>query len=258
MQPGARRTFRSAQTGKKCNVMTTAWVRRAGGVVVTSLAGRVERDHQQTDEQFRRRRIVVLLTLVAGAALLGVSLSVRPGDALFYLLTALVAVIWIGGAALSGPLHLGWAPLHGRMRRPIVLPIVTGLVIAGIFVAGSLVVREIPALRDLVNSVLAHARYGSIVPIVAVTFVNGVAEEVFFRGALFAAIGRRYPVPISTVVYGAATLATANPMLVFAAVVLGFVLGLQRRASGGLLAPILTHVTWSMAMLFALPALIRS
>jgi membrane protease YdiL (CAAX protease family) len=44
-------------------------------------------------------------------------------------------------------------------------------------------------------------------------------------------------------------------MLAFAAVVLGVVVGLERRASGGVLAPILTHCAWSLTMLFALPAL---
>jgi len=34
---------------------------------------------------------------------------------------------------------------------------------------------------------------------------------------------------------------------------LGLLLGLQRRASGGILGPILTHCTWSMAMLLLLP-----
>jgi membrane protease YdiL (CAAX protease family) len=34
-------------------------------------------------------------------------------------------------------------------------------------------------------------------------------------------------------------------------------LALQRRASGGILAPILTHITWSTTMVFALPALIH-
>ena len=82
-----------------------------------------------------------------------------------------------------------------------------------------------------------------------------MAEEVFFRGGLFAAIGRRQPVAISTLIYALATLATGNPMLVFAAVTLGLVLGLQRRASGGILAPIITHVTWSTLMLFILPPL---
>ena len=60
---------------------------------------------------------------------------------------------------------------------------------------------------------------------------------------------------VSTVAYLVATLATGNVMLAFAAVVLGVVVGLERRASGGVLAPILTHVTWSTVMLFALPLL---
>ncbi|KUL29616.1 CPBP family intramembrane glutamic endopeptidase [Actinoplanes awajinensis] len=233
------------------------WLTHTRDVLASSFVDRVERDHQQSDREFRRRRIVAALTLVAGAILLGVSLSVRPGDAVFYPLTVLVALTWIGGALLSGPLHLGWTPFRGRLRRPIVVPVLTGLVIAAVFVAGSLVVREVPALRDAVNSVLAHARYGAIVPITAITVLNGIAEEVFFRGALFAAIGRRWAVPISTLVYAAATLATGNPMLVFAAALLGLILALQRRATGGILAPILTHITWSTTMLFVLPAVVH-
>ena len=38
-------------------------------------------------------------------------------------------------------------------------------------------------------------------------------------------------------------------MLAFAAVLLGTLVGLERRASGGILAPILTHLTWSLTML---------
>ena len=42
----------------------------------------------------------------------------------------------------------------------------------------------------------------------------------------------------------------------FAAAVLGFVVALERRASGGILAPILTHITWSVTMAFTLPGLL--
>jgi hypothetical protein len=71
---------------------------------------------------------------------------------------------------------------------------------------------------------------------------------------MYAAIPR-HQVLWTTIAYTVATLATGNVMLGFAAVVLGFVVGLQRRASGGILAPILTHLTWSVAMLYALPAI---
>ena len=90
--------------------------------------------------------------------------------------------------------------------------------------------------------------------LVLITALNGVAEELFFRGAAYAAT-TRYPVPVTTVAYTAVTLATGNVMLAFAAAILGAVVGLQRRASGGILAPILTHVTWSLTMLLALPAI---
>lgn len=226
-------------------------------VVSPLLIDRVERDHTQTDRAFLRRRVVAAVTLIVGAILLGVSLSIRPGDASFYPLTLAVAATWTAGALLSGPLHLGRIPFRNRLRRPILVPIATGLIAAGVFVVGALVVRELPPLRDSVNDVLAHAREGALIPVLLITVLNGVAEELFFRGALFAAIGRRHAVLVSTVIYAAATVATLNPMLVFAAALLGLVLGLQRRASGGVLGPILTHITWSSTMLFALPALIH-
>lgn len=225
---------------------------RALGV---TLIEKVPRDHAQSDAEFRRRRIVVAVVLVIGSTLLGISLNVRPGDATFYPLTISVAATWTVGGFLSGPLHLGYLPFRGSLRRPIVTGLAFGVLAGLVFLGGALVVRLIPPLHDDVENVLAHARYGSIPLILLVTLLNGVAEEVFFRGGLFAAIGRRHPVLISTLVYATATLATRNPMLVFAALTLGLVLALQRRASGGVLAPIITHVTWSTMMLFLLQPL---
>jgi membrane protease YdiL (CAAX protease family) len=71
---------------------------------------------------------------------------------------------------------------------------------------------------------------------------------------MYAAIPR-HPVLWTSVAYVVATLATGNVMLAFAAILLGVVCGLERRASGGVLAPILTHVTWSLSMLVLLPLL---
>jgi membrane protease YdiL (CAAX protease family) len=58
---------------------------------------------------------------------------------------------------------------------------------------------------------------------------------------------------VTTVLYTLATYATGNVMLTFAAVLLGVVVGLERRASGGILGPILTHLSWSLTMLLVLP-----
>ena len=56
-------------------------------------------------------------------------------------------------------------------------------------------------------------------------------------------------------VYVAATLASGNPMIAFAAIILGTVCALERRATGGVLAPILTHLVWTLVVLLALPPL---
>jgi len=217
------------------------------------LIDRVERDHRESDSAFKRRRIVVAITLVIGATLLGVSLAVRPGDPLFYWLTFGLAAVWVIGGFASGPLHLGRIALRNALKRPVWPPIFLGVAAAAFFILGSLAVAQIPPLRNLTEDVLAHARFGSLALVAVITALNGIAEEVFFRGALFAAIGVKHPVLISTVIYGVTTVTTGNPMLVFSAFLLGAVFGLQRRATGGVLAPILTHVTWSAIMLFALP-----
>jgi uncharacterized protein len=224
-------------------------------LVRPALIDRVERDHWETDVAFRRRRVVVAVTLAVGAALLGLSLTSKPGGAAFYWLTFALAGTWVIGGFASGPLHLGRTPFRGRLRRPVVTPIVVGLAVGGVFVVGALVVREIDPLRDYTENVLAFARRGSLPVVAIVAFVNGIAEEIFFRGALYAAIGVRHPVAISTGIYALTTVTTGNPMLVFAAVVLGAVVGLERRASGGILAPILTHLVWSAILLFGLPPL---
>ena len=237
--------------------MSSALV-RLGELTRSALLDPVPRDHRQSDAEFRRRRIVAAITLVVGTAVLGISLAVKPGDPAFYPLTAVLAAVWVIGGFASGPLHLGRIEVRGTLRRPVLTPIAFGLIAAAIFVLGALVVREIGPLADYTQSVLDHARKGSLPLLVLITVGNGITEEVYFRGALYAAIGVRHPVPITTLVYAIATVASGNPMLVFAALTLGLVLALQRRASGGLLAPILTHITWSTCMLFLLPPIFGS
>lgn len=231
------------------------WSATAMNVFKSALVEQVDRDHRETDFAFRKRRVIVLITLVIGATVLYFSLQTEPGDSTFYALTLALAAVWIIGGLTAGPLHLGRIRFKGSMRRPIITPIVIGLAVGGVFMLGGLIVREIPPLADFTENVLAHARFGPLILIVFIALLNGVAEEIFFRGSLYAAIGKKNPVIISTVIYAIATLASGNPMLGFAAVLLGYIMGLQRRASGGILAPILTHVSWSTVMVLALPPL---
>ena len=209
--------------------------------------------HNEPPGVVRRRRIVVAITLVIGAAVLGFSLRRHPGESSFYWLTLLLAAVWIAGGFISGPLHLGGICWRGRNQRPVITGTTIGLLLGGAFVVGGLIAREIPAVSALITRVLLFAHHGWLPLIVAITLINGFAEEIFFRGALYTALGRHHPVLISTVLYVCATLASGNPMLGFAATILGTVCGLERRASGGVLAPLLTHLVWGLIMVLALP-----
>ncbi len=227
--------------------MVKQWMQR-------SLWDVVPRDHRDTPQALRRRQVVTAGFVVLGAVVLGVLLRLEQGSTAFVVMSLVLAGVWTVGAFASGPLHLGRIVRHDMEARPIVQPLLLGAALAGIFVVGALVVREIDPLADQIRNVLGFASEGYLPVLVFVTAVNGVAEELFFRGAAYAAI-TRHPVAWTTVAYTIATAATGNVMLAFAAILLGLIVGLQRRASGGILAPIITHCTWSLTMLFALPAI---
>jgi len=222
------------------------------------LVEKVPRNHREADEAFRRRRKVVAGVTVAGAGLLGVSLQTRPASWQFYASTAGVAATWIAGGFASGPLHLGWMQSRDEtLRRPVLTPVLTGVGAFGAFYGCAFVAKRIPVLDAAITSVMAYAHQGSTPLVLATSLANGAAEEVFFRGALYAAIGEQHPVALSTVAYALATLPTRNPALVLAATVMGALFAGQRRASGGIQAPALTHLTWSVLMLRYLPPLFR-
>lgn len=219
-----------------------------------SLIRPVERNHEESPAVRRRRRVVVGVTLVLGAVALGLALAVRPGDPLFYAATLGVAALWTVGAVASGPLHLG----RGRGRsggptRGVLQGLILGLMLLAIFLAGAFVVAQIPFLRAPVEGLLNHARYGSLWVVAIITAINGMAEELFFRGAVYASLDRRVNGLGSAVLYASSTLFSGVPLLTFAALCLGFLTTAQRRVTGGVLGPIASHLTWSLGMLLALP-----
>lgn len=225
-----------------------AWVRRA-------LWDVVPRDQRDSTRGLRRRQVVTVGFVLLGAVVLGLSLRIEPGSRWFYASTLGLAAVWAVGALASGRLHLGRIAFRDRHTRPVLTPIAIGALLAGVFVLGALLVVRVDLLNpleDQVVSVVDYADQGSLPILVVITAVNGIAEELFFRGAAYAAIPR-FPVLWTTLAYAVATLATGNVMLSFAAVLLGLVCGLERRASGGVLGPILTHCTWSLTMLLVLP-----
>ena len=215
-------------------------------------------DHPESPAVVARRRRVVAGTSVLGATLLGSSMSAEPDSRRFYALTLGAAGAWTLGGLVSGPLHLGWIEGRDRrLRRPLVTPVATGVGAFAFFYGCALVVRGVPFLDRAISSVLAFADQGRLPLVLLTTYANGIGEEVFFRGAFYAALPHDQALVTSTGVYVLATVTTRNPSLVIAATVMGALFGLQRRASGGLQAPLLTHLTWSTLMLRYLPPLFR-
>jgi uncharacterized protein len=201
----------------------------------------------------QRRQQVVVATLVAGTAALGATLAAPRGSLAFTLLGFLVAAVWLAGSVAAGPPVAAPPPT----ARDVVGAIVLGGVAFAAFVAVSLVARQIPVLDGAVDSVLDKAEAGSIALVLVIAVVNAVAEEQFFRGALLAAlpdtvVGAARAV-LATAVYVVVTGASLNIALVLAAAVLGTLLMVERLATGGTLAPALTHVTWSILMILAFP-----
>ena len=212
--------------------------------------------HNEPPGVVRRRRVVVTIVLLLGAAALSLALRRQPGEPAFYWWSLALASVWALGAFISGPLHLGGARWRGRNQRPVVSGTVIGLLLGGVFIVGGLIVREIPVVAELITRLLHYTDQGSWRLTMAVALLAAVGEELFYRGALYTALARHHPLLISTVIYAIATLASSrNPMLAFAAIILGTVCALERRATGGVLAPILTHFVWTLVVLLALPPL---
>lgn len=206
-----------------------------------------------TPRAVRRRRLVAAVTLLIGGIGLALTLRARPGDPAFFRLGFALAAVWTVGALLSGPLHLGSGQTRaGGRSRPVVQSLALAGLLLVVFLAGALVVARIPVLRDPVLSLLDHADTGPLPLVVALTVVNGVAEELFFRGALQSALPPHAAVAGTTALYTLATVGSGVPLLVLAALALGLVTALQRRVTGGILGPAITHVTWSTGMLLLL------
>ena len=142
------------------------------------------------------------------------------------------------GARLSGRVERGRLEVAGA----VVLGVLAWLVFLGLYLA----LRRVPLMEGALESVLGKAEAGNVGIVLALALVNAVAEEAFFRGALPDAMEGRRAAIVATGVYVLVTAASLNLALVAAAVV-------ERRATGGVIAPILTHVTWSTLMLLALP-----
>lgn len=195
------------------------------------------------------RRRILAVTGIGGSGLLRLALAARPGSTRFSALTLATAGVWTAGAAASG------YPIRVGARRT--MPMSTGLVAFLAFLAAMPVAQRLPVLDRAIVNVLRHADAGPAPRVLLTSCANAVGEELFFRGALYAALEQHHPVAGTAAAYTAVTASTRNAALTLAGAAMGVLFAVQRRASGGVQAPILTHLTWSLLMTCLLPRWFR-
>jgi membrane protease YdiL (CAAX protease family) len=192
------------------------------------------------------------------AALLRSSFSSKAGSARFYLLATSLAGVWAGGALGAGPVPWRGEACRGRRgstaRGLVIVPVASGAATFALFYGAARAARRYRRLRRVIGAVLRYADAGATPLVVLIASGSAVAEEMFFRGALWS--GPR-PLRSTTLAYAASTAATGNPALVLAGLITSVIFGWQRAVTGGVLAPALAHVTWSVLMLRYLPPLFR-
>lgn len=198
-------------------------------------------------------QLAVLAVLAVGSALLHLSFTSPPGSTRFYGLTLALAAVWVVGGLLV-PVDLWPAPRRG-WARTFLAPVLVGLLLSVIFVLGALMVVRLPVLRGALSGVFGYADSGLLPLVVVITVSNAAAEELYFRGALWRLTRPSHRYAVTVVLNVLATITTGNPLLIFAATVLALVTGRLRQVTGGVLAPVLVHVTWSVTMLLAVPPL---
>jgi len=198
-------------------------------------------------------------TGISGAGLLWAGMSAGAGSRQFYIRTTALAGLWAAGALSSGPFppHMP-SGQDGTGHCGVVMPVLAGAGAFGVCYGAARLARRVPALNRAIGSVLAYAEHGSAPLVMLIASANAVAEELYFRGALWSLAEDSHPFLTTTVAYTATTAATRNPALVLAGIATSALFGLERRTCGGVVAPALSHVTWSLLMLRYLPPLFRA
>jgi len=197
--------------------------------------------------------LVVVLALAVGTTLTAMTLRVPRGSTAFYVTGFAQAGVWTVASVACRPVL--WTGRWDRTRE-----LLTGIGVAVLsflaFVGAATVGRHIGFFAESIDSVLRKADAAPVLLVLALALVNGVAEELFFRGVLIDAtihFGNGAAVAVSTATYVGVTAVGGNNALTAAALVMGIVFAIERVLSRGLLVAIVTHLVWSTLMILALP-----
>ena len=202
--------------------------------------------HDAVDARATR---VAVAALCVGAVLLGVTLNAPNGSWQFYAAGFAMAATWITAFVVA---HTTWRR-DGHTVTDTIVGTAVGLVMFGVFAVGSWALHGIPVFANAIDGLLRTADSSTVGWVLALAWVNAVAEELFFRGTLIDAARGHYRFAVAVVPYVATTVPSGNIALILAAAVMGTVFALLRIRTHALTASIATHLTWSTLMILAFP-----
>ena len=150
-------------------------------------------------------------------------------------------------------------PVRARLK-PKLRDVLWGVGVGGACVAATVVMYPLitsvaPSVADDVRFLykLMPATWASI-PIILLVVA---AEELLWRGALFDALRADHPVLSAVVLlamlYGAAQLGLGVPLLGVLGVGLGALWAAEAALTGGLVAPLISHAIWTIAVFGVIP-----
>ncbi len=188
--------------------------------------------------------------LAAGAALLATTIRADRSTSQFMVAGLALAAVWFTGFAVARGRR---PPALTRPAANAAVGFALGVALFIAFVVVAWIARRLNFLDDPIDDILQQADAYARVWVLALTAVNAVAEELFFRGTMMDVFTNRSAVIATTAVYAVVTSAGGNVALVLAAVVMGAVFAVERRWTRSLVTPIVTHVTWSVLVITAFP-----
>jgi hypothetical protein len=142
----------------------------------------------------------------------------------------------------------------GRLLRPSVVEVVIGIAAAAVlwavfWIGDRLVTRLVPKLSAEVDDLYAVRGETTSARMPFVLAVIGPAEELFWRGL----VQQRAGVAVALVAYAVVHVWERKPVLLLAALVGGGFWGALFAWRGTLVAPIVSHLLWDLAIIVWFP-----
>lgn len=204
----------------------------------------------------RRTMWLPLITLVLGCTLLSTAFAVSATPEFFVPTSLAVALVWTAGGLWARRLirprkanAWGW---QGSLGLSVAAAVATAI----LFLVGTWILALLPFTRDFLLAASTAASATQLWLTVLVATLTGWGEEIFFRGALPAYLGR-HGQAWAILVYTASTVFTGNVVLVLAAPILGTICQLVLNRTGRLWTACVVHTGFSLGVVGLVPLLLR-